>query len=542
MKTARLLPVFILFFATTVALQWRGGAFRSEFSGEGDEPAHYVTGLMVRDYLAAGMPGPAMPYAENYYLHYPKVGLGHWPPVFYVVQSAWTLVFSPSRVSVLLLMAALAALLATTLHEVVRRDFSVWAGIGAGLLMLSLPVVQQFSRMVMGETLLALLVFWAVLAYARYLDTEKWQDAAWFGLWASLAILTRGTGIVLALVPPLGVLLTRRFRLLARFSFWLPALMVLALCGPWYLRVPGARHEAVAPYGALHFATWRLWLTPRVWVEMMGIVPALLVAIGLLVVAIRLWRQGSVSGKWAVVGALPVSVFFFRAEMLAWEDRHLVESLPVLLMFLPEGVSWLLRTGPWSKLSARGKTVLVALPLAALVAVNVYQAPQKPYHGFTEVARDVLARAEFKDSVLMVSSDWLGDGMLVSEVAMREKRPGHIVLRAGKILARISFMGNSYRLLYHTPEQVMRVLEEIPVGILVMDLAPQRQYAHYRLLRETLETYRDRWELLGAYPRGPGAAAPNRIEVYRLKGHEGRPPGKIRINMDYTLGRSIENQ
>ena len=43
---------YILFFAFAALLQFLSGAYRSEFGGHPDEAAHYVTGLMVRDFIA----------------------------------------------------------------------------------------------------------------------------------------------------------------------------------------------------------------------------------------------------------------------------------------------------------------------------------------------------------------------------------------------------------------------------------------------------------------------------------------------------------
>jgi len=126
------------------------------------------------------------------------------------------LLFPPSRVSLLLLMGLFTATLATMLYEVLRREFSVPAGMAAAVLLISLPVVQLYSRRVMMEIPLAVLFYIAVLVYGRYLDNPRWQDAAWFGLVASLACLTNGSGFLLALVPVFSVLLTWRFRLLGR--------------------------------------------------------------------------------------------------------------------------------------------------------------------------------------------------------------------------------------------------------------------------------------------------------------------------------------
>ena len=46
---------FVCFFLCALLLEWRGGAFAAEFGGTADEAAHYVTSLMVRDYVASGM-------------------------------------------------------------------------------------------------------------------------------------------------------------------------------------------------------------------------------------------------------------------------------------------------------------------------------------------------------------------------------------------------------------------------------------------------------------------------------------------------------
>ena len=70
------LPALLVFSAVVLVMQWQRGAADEEFGGHPDEAAHYVTGLMVGDYLRAGMNQSPMAYAENYYTHYPKVALG----------------------------------------------------------------------------------------------------------------------------------------------------------------------------------------------------------------------------------------------------------------------------------------------------------------------------------------------------------------------------------------------------------------------------------------------------------------------------------
>ncbi|MGB6075548.1 MAG: hypothetical protein WBG29_07920, partial [Candidatus Acidiferrales bacterium] len=84
--------IWLILLVPVLCLQWYDHAFLGEFGGYPDEPAHYVTGLMFHDYFASLHYFSPLQFAENYYVHYPKVGIGHWPPVFYLLQAFWTLI------------------------------------------------------------------------------------------------------------------------------------------------------------------------------------------------------------------------------------------------------------------------------------------------------------------------------------------------------------------------------------------------------------------------------------------------------------------
>lgn len=178
-------------------LQIHTRADQASFGAYPDEPAHYLSGLMVRDYIAHGFPGSPVRYAINYYLHVPYFGIGHWPPLFYVVEGFWMIVFGQSRVSVLWLIASVTALLAATIFLVARRFVSTPAAVSAGLLFCLLPQVQWNNNLVMTDTSIALLGLWATLWLGRYLKTNRTLFALGFGILAGLTILTKYTGLYL---------------------------------------------------------------------------------------------------------------------------------------------------------------------------------------------------------------------------------------------------------------------------------------------------------------------------------------------------------
>ncbi|MGQ0720468.1 MAG: ArnT family glycosyltransferase [Candidatus Eiseniibacteriota bacterium] len=534
----RSLLALLAFWILAASLQWRAQAYRTEFGDYHDEPAHYVTGLMVRDYVASMARVAPMAYAQDYYLHYPKVAFGHWPPAFYVAQAVWTLPFGASRASVMLLLALLAALLALLVYREVAKEFGALAGLAAGALLITLPLVQEFTRAVMSDLLHALLAFGAAVALGRYLDEPHWKRSVMFGLLAAATILNKGTGLALAVLPAVCLLLTLRFGLLLRPSFWLSALVVAAVAGPWYLLAPNAMHQSAVP---LQFVVAGPEWTPRFrvdWLARTGWVLVPFALIGLFAkVLVPLFTRQRVSGTWAAAAGLAVSVIGFRILSPVTADaRHALPAVPALVLFAAAGLGWLLsRAGmpgaPW-------KAPVVGAALVAFAATNVVGMPPKRSHGFSELAADLLSRDDLSESVLLVSGDALGEGMLVAEIAMREKRPGHVVLRASKVLSESGWMGEGYSSLFDTPEQLMEYLDGVPVGVLVMDGSEATPQAHHRLLREVVARFADRWERVDS-ATGAASRSGREIEVWRLRGHEAHAGGEVDVELTRKLRRMV---
>ena len=164
--------VFPVFAGFAVTLQYVSGAFNTGFDRHSDEPAHFVTGLMLRDYAVEGFPSAPMAFATDFYLHYPEVAFGHWPPVFYLLQAGWMLLFPPNHTSLLLFMALLTACTAYILYQTAAQYFSRTLAILAGLTFLALPLTLQYASQIMIEAPLTLFGFIAALAVAPVLVAQ----------------------------------------------------------------------------------------------------------------------------------------------------------------------------------------------------------------------------------------------------------------------------------------------------------------------------------------------------------------------------------
>lgn len=485
----RAVAVFLILLGLALALQWAGGVYRSELGGHPDEAAHYVTGLMIRDYLAARCPGSPLAFAENYYRHYPKIGLGVWPPFFYLLQAAATLPFGGTPGVVLALVAAAAAAAATLVYLAVRPAAGEPAAAMAGLALVALPACQEAYGMVMAESVSALLMFGATLLFGRFLEGGKARDSLGFGLLAALAILTKGTGLALAMVPPLALLVAGRWEVLRRRSLWGAALIVVVLAGPWTWKFRALGHGGwVAPHPTWAFTAEAVRYYAAKLVAGAGFAPLALAGCG---VALMLVRQRRLEGRWAACAALPVAICLFQAILpVGLEARHLVPALPPVIALAFVGAVRLGElvwpTRPPGSAPGLGGRVFAACLLGAVLATQ-FRVVEKRFGGFAAPVAAILGAADAGGEIL-VSSDARGEGMFIAELATRDRRPGRTVQRASKFLAASTWSGAGYSAHFTDPAAVVNYLNASRVRQVVIDdsMPGRGRRAHHRLLAEAV--------------------------------------------------------
>lgn len=513
-----LLPLFVSLAAT---FQWHSGAWAAELGGHPDEAAHFVTTLMVRDYLAGGFPGRPMRFAEQYYDHYPKVALGHYPPVLYVVGALWLLVLPATAVSMLLLLGAISVCTALLLAAELRRHLSLVVSALAGLLLLIVPGQARFTTVIMADPLVSLLALAALLAWVRYLETARAAWAVGFGLAAAAVILTKTSGLWLAPLPLFTLVLSSRLNLLRRPSFWGSGAIVALLAGPWswYTLDMMAEGMAEKPGGGYFLEASGYFSTQLPKLLSPGL---LMLAAGGVVsrVILPLLRRQAVAPIWAAFFSLPLCVFFFHLLVpIGFESRYLLPALPSILALAAagaaDGLAWVaarLRR-PIFASAAPGVLLLVgALSLPQTLAVA------KRFSGLAPAAR-ALAPAPPNESIL-ISSDASGEGAFIAALAEAEPRPTHYVRRSSKLLARSNWMGYGYEPLARTEEALLAALNVARVRSVVVDggIPPANRLFHHDLLERTLASSPQSWRMTyeGSVER-PGAPAGAKVRIYQLQ-------------------------
>jgi hypothetical protein len=539
-STGQSVVIFLLFLAAVFVLQLASGAYKAEFSGYPDEPAHYITSLMVHDYIVGLHWSHPLEFAEQYYAHYPKVAFGHWPPFFYIVQAAWMLLFSTSRSSIRIEIALTSAFLAWSVYVQSKKWFGGRAGpILAGLVTISIPVVQTYMDEEMAEILLTVLCFWAAVYFAEFLDTERWRDAILFAVFFSLAVLTKGNGWLLAGLVPFGVALTRKFGVLLQRQFWVSVLIVAAVCLPWQILTLHMAEQGWTngDKPSLGYTLTALVQFGVILLRIAGYPLGVLAVLGVIIAVIVPMARGPVRSSPAVMFALIVCTWTFHALVPAGvEDRKMVIAVPALVLFVFSGGYWLAAQLRTVSLIGPLRTEAVAIAGALLFAFTGFAVPRQTHYGFDDVARFITSQPTFLQKKILVSDDYVGEGLLISEVAMHERRPGNTIVRATKALAEMNWNGSHYRCLFSSADQVAAALQADHVDLVVIGVfVGFNPYRHNQLLRQALQDT-NRFELLRTFQAASWKGR-GEVMVYRVRrnfnpdatlvGTAGRAPNPI---------------
>jgi hypothetical protein len=494
--------VATLLVATSVATQWHVGAYGAELGY--DEASHYASGLMIHDYLLHGLASSPMGFLTTWHSHYPLIGIGHWGPLYYGVEAVWMLLAGTSRAAALALSAAVAAATGTLIYAITARHAGRVLGVLAGLAFVISPIVQAGSSAVMLDLPIGLLCLVAALAYAAWLNEGWWGWALMFALLAAGALLVKGNGACLALLPPFVVLIGWRWDLLRRWSFWLPAPVVGVLAGPWY----------AVTYGQIEAGFRYSWgwtytheaLVANAAILLTGVGPALLAA-GVLGFVMACARRRAPDATVTCLAALLAAVCLFQTVVpAAIQDRYLAPALPPLLILAAWLIARVLPRPVW-------RAAVMAALVLALVPEAVAPAP-KPRFGMLEAAAQVWANRLPANPAVLVVSDGAAEGAAVAALAERDPaRPGLFAVRGSRLLGGGGYNRADYQPRFATPQAVMAAIDDYAIPLVILRTRDGGdEWAHVDQVAEAARLFPDRWELIWQAAR-PGYA----VRLFRIK-------------------------
>jgi hypothetical protein len=490
-------------------------AYRGEF--EGDADGHYASGMVLHDYFLSLLHGARRSPADYviwFHSHYPIVGIGHWPPLYYFVEAGWMLLFSISRTSILMLSAVVTACTALLIWLGLRRRFGAAVAYIAAAIFIFMPVVQQATGELMLDVPVALAELAAAMAFAKYLETEKARWSLLFGLLAAAAILTKGNGAALALVPPIALLLCRRFELLRRVSFWIPVPVVAVLTGPWYLLTysqvePGFRYRWGVEYVQVALAA-----NTRAMLLSAGPVLVAAAIIGLIAATVNRIKNDSILTSNA---ALLCGVWLFQSIVpAAIQARYLIPLLPPLVTLAVYGASWVgLFVGrQFTRGQALpGSRTVVLHNRAALVAVAVVFATALPMAGdaralqpagFAAPATEIWRLHLTSNPAVLIALPADAEGPAVAALAQDDPhRPSLFAVRGSRLLGGGGYNNQDYVPLYQTESEVRDAIDRFAIPLVLLGTRYQPdEWKHLQQIEALAAHSPDRWKLVNSWQAG----------------------------------------
>jgi len=543
-KYGRFRPWIIVAIAWVIAFDvawvWQrvSGAHANEFGAHPREATLYVTGLMLRDFAASARPDTkAREFVADYAAHYPNVDRQLWPPFFHAIQSVWMIAFGTSRVTMLMLMAALAATGATLLASALAKDFGNGFAILGAAMFLSLPLVRETYGFLLAEPLGAILILAAALKWGRYLEEGRPVDAIAFGGLCGLALLTDLSAFGLVLQAPITALLARRNDRFQQPAAWMALALGGLIAGSAYFLIHrGGGHLVSTLRGAVSWEHIRAAI-PFYFGKLgmaLGFVLLLFFAVGLID---RLRGEGLRSGKWITLATTLVAGFGVRAIVFEpLEARHLVPLIPIAVMFATAGLYGLLnRISKSSAESARPAqanwkraTVAWALGILGVATAQLFSGVQlrREWTGYGESAKEIVAATSTSlgPQRVLLSSDAAGEDALVSEVAMRDKRPNRILQSSNRELFRRDRLRGGTRLRFETSDELAAWLPRSGFTTIVLDQSiaeENRSEVHDQLVRAT-EDHPETFWATARVTVTRGNSESGTLTVYRLRNPHSR--------------------
>jgi hypothetical protein len=471
--------VFAAMFAIVILTQLVTGAYTQSIGGYADEPGHFMSGLLIRDYIAAGLPWPPMSWAEAYYAHHPTLGIGYWPPLFYMAEAGWMLLFGYSRTSMLLFIAVICAALQYLLFRAARNHFGFATALGVATALPLIPAVAWSNSMIMTDVFVTLVAFAATLALGRCLETPSLKNGLLFGMLFGLALLTKLSAAFVLLAVPLAIVISRRFDILRRPALWIAAAVVCVTAGPWFLGMSHFTTRGLLPDHATHHFFVALKEYGEMLYKSTGPIVLVLAVAGGVVITL----QKTQPYVWAAIAAHTVAVALLLAVSPVYmEARYAIAAMPAMLLLAAMTVSRLLAGArPAFRVAAITLVCLSPVQLAEPVRVAV----RNPA---VHTAAKRLSEIALPGDAVLVSSDRF-EGAMVAELATLEpRRPGRVTLRASKVFADMDWNATRYNLRFGSDSQLEDELRRRGADFVLIDGSTPKSFPHHLLLRTMLET------------------------------------------------------
>jgi hypothetical protein len=491
-------------------------AYQAGFSGA-DEPAHFLNGYFIANYVSHHLGSNPMGAATDFYIHYPKISIGHWPPAYYGFLGILFLMLPPTMpvaFAINVVVAALPAIgVAAALSLLANRRMAL-----AGVLIYALaPLALEGQAMFMVDQPLAACLVAATAVWIAYVRSGGWGKVIGFALLAATAVLIKGNGWLVGLIPVFHIALTGQWRQLLSFKLYVAAALAAVIVVPWYMLTAKIAADGFNYHAGIDYALKALGANLLTVVQNLTPAGALLALVG---VATEFRDRKRFPERWLVVSGI-VSLVLGTLTLQSLipvdiVDRYMAPALPALVVLAMLGLQRLIErivARPAPRLQAGAAVALLVL-MASPGFVHLFERVPKADTGIEQVAQQLAA--DGRPSVSLIDGDTSAEGAFIADMAVRDSGLKSYVIRASKLMADSNFMGSSYALRFHDDGAVLAELRRLGVQHVVLVRSGNRPaFPHSDQIRNALQRSDSGFRLR---ERLPHRYRPGTTEVYDATG------------------------
>ena len=463
---------------------WLAKSYQSGFSGA-DEPSHFLNGYFVADYLAHHFGGNPMRAAADFYIHYPKISIGHWPPGYYGVLGLLFLVLPPTLPVIFAVNVMFSALPALGVAAALSMLAGRRAALAGALVYALAPLVLEGHVMFMADQPLTACLVAATGVWVAFSVRPGWDKALAFALLAALAVLIKGNGWLVVFIPVFHILLTANWKLLLSVRLYVAAALAAAIVVPWYMLTAKIAADGFNYQAGLPYATKALLFNLRALGQNLTPVGGLL-ALYAIMAEFRARQSDPV--RWTIVSAV---ISLLLATLLLQSlvpvdivERYMAPALPAVVVLAVLGALRLLaRLRADSPASA---PALAALAVIMAVPGMMHLARRAPKADMGVAAvTDRLAAGQ--PGLTVIDGSASAEGCFIADMAVHDRGLHGFVVRASRLLADSNFMGTTYSLKYRDTADVLAALHRLGVQhVVLVREGDQAAYPHSAQIRVAL--------------------------------------------------------
>jgi len=479
------------------------GAYSSGFSGA-DESAHFLNSYFISIYLKGHVGVNPLAFATDFYIHYPKISIGHWPPAYYGIVGLLFLVL-PAAVKIAFLInlcfsSLPVAAVAVTLGNVLNRRAAL---LGATLYAL-MPLVTEGQAYFMLDQVLAAVCIAATMAWVAYTLKPAWWRALLFVGFCVFAVLTKGNGWLLVFVPAYHLLLTHNWRLLALPHIYGAALVAGLIVLPWYWLTAGIAADGFNYQAGLEYALTAFSAAVGHLVDNMTVL-GLLLALSAVFMEYRQRRHNPT--RWSIISAcISLVLATLTLQCLIPVDivsRYMAPALPAMVVLAVIGLRHIYTSLMDCRFS--GMSVIASLFLVVLMFVpgmkHLATRAAKPDYQVAKVL-PVLATG-LPHNLCLIDGLSNAEGAFMVEMALQDPKLQHYAIRGSKLFADTNFMGTQYTPRFTDSRSLLAEMKRLGIhNVIIVRAGNEPAYPHSRQLIEALQLPESSFKRVGVFPHG----------------------------------------